>query len=85
VIDSGRTVAEVARELGLGEPLLGKWVGDERRRIAAAEVHGEKPVTPAEWTTPENLETIRYRKDDLHGYGTQIPRGVEGTSGRDGA
>jgi transposase len=48
VIDSGRTIAEVARELGLGEPLLGKWVSDERRRIGAARVHGEEPLTPAE-------------------------------------
>lgn len=32
VIDSGRTVAEVAREVGLHEALLGKWVRDERRR-----------------------------------------------------
>ncbi|MCX4099329.1 transposase, partial [Nocardia sp. alder85J] len=34
VIDSGRTVAEVARELGIHESLLGTWVKDERRRIA---------------------------------------------------
>lgn len=30
VIDSGRTVAEIARELGTGEQLLGRWVHDER-------------------------------------------------------
>ncbi|MEV4130536.1 transposase [Nocardia sp. NPDC049707] len=48
VIDSGRTVAEVARELGIHESLLGTWVKDERRRIAAAEIHGEKPLDAAE-------------------------------------
>jgi len=33
VIDSGRTIAEVARELGVNEGLLGRWVGEERRRV----------------------------------------------------
>jgi len=36
VIDSGRTIAEVARELGVNEGLLGRWVADERRRVEAA-------------------------------------------------
>jgi len=30
VIDTGRTIAEVAREIGVGEALLGRWVGQER-------------------------------------------------------
>ena len=30
VIDSGRPVAQVARELGLGEQLLGRWVTAEK-------------------------------------------------------
>ena len=30
VIDTGRTIAEVAREIGVGEQLLGRWVGIER-------------------------------------------------------
>ncbi|MGU3502998.1 hypothetical protein [Mycobacterium sp. C31M] len=29
MIDSGRTIAEVAPELGLNEGLLGRWVTDE--------------------------------------------------------
>ena len=33
VIDSGRSIAEVARDLGLNEGLLGRWVADERRRL----------------------------------------------------
>ncbi|MFC3448294.1 transposase [Amycolatopsis speibonae] len=36
VIDSGRVIAEVARELGVDEALLGWWVADERRRAREA-------------------------------------------------
>lgn len=57
VIDSGRTIAEVSRELGLNESLLGEWVKSERRRIAAAEVQGEKPLDAA-----ERAELIRLRR-----------------------
>lgn len=57
VIDTGRTVAEVARELGLHENLLGTWVRDERRRIEAAAVHNEEPLTAA-----ERVELARLRK-----------------------
>ncbi|WP_227983165.1 transposase [Nocardia spumae] len=57
VIDSGRTVAEVSRELGIHESLLGRWVADERRRLDAAAVHGEKPLLPA-----EREELLRLRK-----------------------
>jgi transposase len=48
VIDSDRTIAEVARELGIDAGMLSVWVKDERRRIAAAEVHGEQPLESAE-------------------------------------
>jgi len=48
VIDSGRTIAEVARELGLTDGLLSKWVQAERRRIAAADADGVKPLNPDE-------------------------------------
>jgi transposase len=50
VIDSGRTIAEVAREIGVNEGLLGRWVADERRRIEAAAARDEVPLTPAERT-----------------------------------
>jgi transposase len=33
VIDTGRTVAAVAREIGVGEQLLGRWVAIERSRM----------------------------------------------------
>jgi hypothetical protein len=39
VIDSRRSVAEVARELSLGDQLLGRWVRDERRRVDTAAGH----------------------------------------------
>ena len=57
VIDSGRTIAEVARELGLNEALLGRWVADQRRRVEAAAARNEVPLTPA-----ERAELSRLRK-----------------------
>ncbi len=33
VIDTGRMIAEVAREIGVGEQLLGRWVAIERSRM----------------------------------------------------
>jgi len=33
VIDTGRTIVEVAREIGVGEALLGRWVAIERSRM----------------------------------------------------
>ncbi len=33
VIDTGRTIAEVARDIGVGEALLGRWVAIERSRM----------------------------------------------------
>ncbi len=59
VIDSGRIVAEVARELGINEGPLGRWVADERRRIEAATASGEQPLTSAERT-----ELARLRRQD---------------------
>jgi transposase-like protein len=50
VIDSGHTIAEVARELGVNEGLLGRWVADKRRRVEAAAARNDEPLTPAERT-----------------------------------
>jgi transposase len=33
VIDTGRPISVVAREIGVGEQLLGRWVGIERSRM----------------------------------------------------
>ena len=48
VIDSGRSVSEVAAELSLVEGSLRKWVRDERRRMEAAAVTGNEPLSAAE-------------------------------------
>jgi transposase len=62
VIDGGRGVREVARELGLHENLLHTWVRDERRRMAAAsgglrpDPVGGKPLSP-----DERAELVRLR------------------------
>lgn len=50
MIDSRRTIAGVARELGIDEGLPGRWVADERRRIEAATASGDQPLTAAECT-----------------------------------
>jgi len=56
VIDSGRTISAVARELGIDIGMLSVWVKDERRRIAAAEVHGETSLEAS-----ERAELLRLR------------------------
>ena len=60
VIDSGRTIVEVARDLGVGEQLLGRWVKDERVRQAAAVAVTEVPDTPV--TESERAELVRLRR-----------------------
>lgn len=62
VIDSGRTIAEVARELGIDPGMLSVWVKDERRRIDAAEVHGDKPLEAAERA---ELQRLRRQVNEL--------------------
>jgi polyhydroxyalkanoate synthase subunit PhaC len=48
VIDTGRLISDVARELGVGEQLLGRWVRDERVRSEAAHANGVSPVDRGE-------------------------------------
>jgi len=43
VIDSNRSVAEVAKELSLVPDTLGRWVREERRRMSAS---GDKLLKP---------------------------------------
>jgi transposase len=62
VIDTDRTIAEVARELGIDPGMLSTWVKDERRRTTAAEVHGEKPLEAAERA---ELQRLRRQVADL--------------------
>ncbi len=58
MIDSGRSVPEVARELSIVEHSLYRWVREERRRLEAAAAAGEEPLTPA-----EREELIRLRRE----------------------
>lgn len=58
VIDSGRPMAQVARELSISESALARWVKDERRRIEAAKGTGDEPLNGA-----ERAELIRLRKE----------------------
>ena len=57
VIDTGRTVRDVARELSVVENSLSKWVRDERRCMETLEGTSEEPLSPA-----ERAELIRLRR-----------------------
>ena len=57
VIDTGRTVRDVARELSVLENSLSKWVRDERRRMETIEGTGDAPLSPA-----ERAELVRLRR-----------------------
>jgi transposase len=46
MIDTGRTIAEVARELGIDPGMFIVWVKDERRRTEAATAVGNDPCRP---------------------------------------
>jgi transposase len=48
VIDSGRSVREVAGELSVLESSLFRWVRDERRRLEAVQGTSDEPLSPAE-------------------------------------
>ena len=52
VIESGRAIADVARELGLNETTLGNWVGTYRRNHA----EDEPPLTLSERARLRELE-----------------------------
>lgn len=60
MIDSHRTIVEVARELGVGEQLLGRWVRDERRQAAAEPDVPDEPLTET-----ERAELLRLRRKIL--------------------
>ena len=50
-IDTGRTIAEVAREIGVGEQLLGRWVALERARMDREFLKRQRPSSPARTRT----------------------------------
>src|SRR3954468_860536 len=55
VIDTGRTIAVVARDIGVGEALLGRWVAIERSRM-------DDP--PAAMDVEERAELERLRREN---------------------
>jgi transposase len=57
VIDSGRSIAEVASELSINDANLYAWVRDERRRIEAAKGTNEEPLS-----AKERAELLELRK-----------------------
>ena len=57
VIDTGRSIREVARELSVHESLLSTWVRNERRRIEAVEGTSDEPLSSA-----ERSELVRLRR-----------------------
>lgn len=57
VIDTGRSVREVAAELSVLENSLSKWVRDERRRLETVAGTKDEPLSPA-----ERAELLRLRR-----------------------
>ncbi len=57
VIDTGRSIAEVAAELSVVDTSLGRWVRDERRRLDSVAASSDGPLTGAERT-----ELLRLRR-----------------------
>ena len=58
VINTGRTVAVVARELGIQESTLGRWVHDFRARATAGEA-GQGGLSQT-----ERAELLRLRREN---------------------
>jgi transposase len=58
VINTGRTVATVARELGLNEATLGRWVHDFRARATAGQA-GQGGLSET-----ERAELMRLRREN---------------------
>ena len=57
VIDTGRTVVEVAGELSVDKGSLARWVRDERRRMGTVPGSSAEPLSPA-----ERAELLRLRR-----------------------
>jgi transposase len=55
VLETGKPIAQVARELGVNEGTLGNWVGLDRRRRGAGS---------GELDEGERAELVRLRKDN---------------------
>ena len=57
VIDSGRSVVDVAKEIAVPDNSLFRWVRDERRRMETLEGTSDQPLSPA-----ERAELLRLRR-----------------------
>jgi transposase len=57
VIDTGRSVVEVAGELSVDKGSLARWVRDERRRMETLAGTSDEPLSPA-----ERSELLRLRR-----------------------
>jgi transposase len=57
VIDTGRSVVEVAGELSVDKGSLARWVRDERRRVETVAGTSDEPLSPA-----ERSELLRLRR-----------------------
>jgi transposase len=55
VFETGKPIAQVARELGVNEGTLGNWVAKERR---------ERDEDTAALSEPERVELARLRKEN---------------------
>ncbi|EHI13645.1 transposase [Mycolicibacterium thermoresistibile] len=62
VIDGGRSVVEVARELNVHENLLRKWVAGERIRDGAA-ADARRVPPDGDLTATERAELVRLRAE----------------------
>jgi transposase len=58
VIDTGRPIAVVAREVGVGEQLLGRWVAIERSRV-------DNPPGALDVDERAELERLRVENGEL--------------------
>jgi transposase len=58
VIDTGRPIATVAREIGVGEQLLGRWVAVERSRL-------DDPPGALDVSERAELERLRVEVSEL--------------------
>lgn len=58
VIDTGRPIATVAREIGVGEQLLGRWVAIERSRL-------DDPPTALDASERAELDRLRVEVSEL--------------------
>jgi transposase len=65
VIDTGRSVVEVAAELAVADGSLARWVRDERRRMETVAGSSDEPLSPAERAELLRLRQVAEQEKDL--------------------